>query len=143
MLSGRVRETARATGWSDPATVSISRRTVTLTTAGVAGIPVSCPPQAAGGCQGVITLQTARGIPVVVIARKQKRRIVKLGRASFDIPAGTTRTVRIRLSKRKQKLLKKLRRVKVRAKIQPRAGGGQKSERVFTLKAPPRRRSAA
>jgi Ca2+-binding RTX toxin-like protein len=124
-------------------TVSISRRTVTLTTAGVAGVPVSCPPQAAGGCQGVITLQTANGIPVVVIARKQKRRIVKLGRASFDIPAGTTRTVRVRLSKRNQKLLRKLHRVKVRATIQPRAGQGEKSVRTFTLKAAPRRRGAA
>jgi Ca2+-binding RTX toxin-like protein len=123
-------------------TVSISRRTVTLTTAGVAGVPVFCPPQAAGGCQGVITLQTARGIPVVVIARKQRRRVVKLGRAGFDIPAGTTRKVRIRLSKRNQRLLKKLRRVKVRATIQPRAGRGKRSERVFTLKAAPRRRSA-
>ncbi len=122
-------------------TVSISRRTVTLTTGGVAGVPVSCPPEAAGGCRGVITLQTARRIPVVVIARKRKR-IVKLGRARFDIAAGTTRRVRITLSKRNQKLLRKLRRVKVRATVRPRAGGGGggKIERVFTLKAAPRRR---
>jgi hypothetical protein len=71
----------------------------------------------------------------------RKKRIVRLGRAKFQIKATRTRRVRIHISRRKMRLLRKLRKVNTDIIVRDRDGAGRArvSSRTIVLKAPPRR----
>jgi Ca2+-binding RTX toxin-like protein len=130
-------------------TVSIAGGTFTVSQNGVVSLPIACP-SGSGGCQGLVQLLTASGVPVVVTRAaleraeqsqrrpRVKRRIVKLGRARFSLKAGERRRVRIRLSKKNLRLVRKLGRVRVRARavVRDSAGNTKTSTRLMTLKAP-------
>jgi hypothetical protein len=94
-------------------TFSVSGRIVSL--------PLTC--QGASTCTGRITLRTAKAFA----SAKKKKRKLKLGSARFSIPAGQTKRVRIKLSKRGSALIRKGHSLKAVAIV------GGKSSRV-TLK---------
>jgi hypothetical protein len=99
-------------------------------------VPLSCP---AGEivCTGTLALDTAR--PVAA----QRRRRLRLGRASFRIPGGARRVVRVRLSRRNRRLLARRKRLRVVASANARdaAGNAKLTRRTLTVRAPkPRRR---
>ena len=91
----------------------------------------------AGGraCAGRVILATSKPIRYSAV---QRRRIVRLGSAKFSIPATRTRKVRIRISKAKVKLVRKLRRVPADVIVRDldRAGRARVSTRTIVLKAP-------
>jgi hypothetical protein len=78
-------------------------------------VDVTCPVTAVGNCVGKDTLTTAgkvRARPVAARRKKKKARILKLGSANFSIPPGTTRKLKIKLSKKAFTLLKQKKRLK-------------------------------
>lgn len=85
-------------------------------------IPLVC--SGSSTCKGTITLRTAKA---VAAAKKKKKRVLKLGSARFSIAAGHTKRVRIKLSTKATKFVRKHRTVKAVAVI------GGKSTKV-TLK---------
>jgi hypothetical protein len=69
-------------------------------------VPISCPTFITGNCTGKISFVTASKVVVPKkLTAAAKKRKVKLGSASFSIPHGTTKNVRVNLTKAAQKLL--------------------------------------
>lgn len=108
---------------------SITSRRVRATKSGVAKVKISC--RLARTCSGRLTLETAH--PVRTAAA---RRIVLLGRRAFSIPAGTGRTVQVRLRKVAQRALRRDKRLRTRATARIRGAPTVRS--TFTLVAPRR-----
>jgi hypothetical protein len=94
-------------------------------------------------CTGTVTLRTVRRVPCtgrgfpIVPCRgyATRRRVVTLGKARFDIPAGRAKTVKVRLKRRQLRYLKAVRRLKVRMIVSGRSGEERlRTERTFTLR---------
>ena len=71
-------------------------------------IPLACPAGAQGNCAGNLTIVTASKVLVpkkATVAAKRKKKKLTLGKASFSIPPGQTKNVRVKLSKSALKLL--------------------------------------
>lgn len=105
-------------------------------------IPIPCP-AGFGNCVGAITLRTASKVlpPKALAARKKRKTILKLGSARFSIPAGTTKNVKVKLSKKALKLIAKKRKVKAVATITATAGGTTKTTKPkITIKAQKKKR---
>jgi hypothetical protein len=69
-------------------------------------VPIVCPAFVTGNCTGKVTFTTATKVVVpkkATAAAKKKK--VKLGSASFSVPHGSTKNVKVNLSKAAQKLL--------------------------------------
>jgi hypothetical protein len=75
---------------------------------------VGCPDEV-GECAGVIRLRTAGRVNVK--ARSAARRILNLGKRAFRMQAGQTRRIRVKVPRRSLPVLRRLRRVRVRAAI--------------------------
>jgi hypothetical protein len=83
-------------------------------------------------CAGRVVLSTTSGL------RFHRRKLVmRLGSARFAIPAAATRRVKVRLSKRKYRLLKRIRKAKVLVTVRDidRAGRARVSTREITVRA--------
>jgi peptide/nickel transport system substrate-binding protein len=104
--------------------------TVAVSPAGVAPVGVRC-----GGapCRGTVALFAPAGTRGLT-ARKP----VKLGQAQFSIPRGKTKVVRVRLSSRGLKALKRAKRLKVQAVVTLVQSDGRRSVKrtALVLKAP-------
>lgn len=113
--------------------VLIAGKAVKISKRRYATVALNC----AGGraCAGRVILATSKPIRYSAV---QRRRIVRLGSAKFSIPATRTRRVRIRISKAKIKLVRKLRRVPADVIVRDldRAGRARVSTRTILLKAP-------
>jgi len=73
-------------------------------------IPISCPAGARGNCTGKITIVTASKVLVpkkATAAAKRKKKKLTLGKASFSVPPGQKKNVKVKLSKSALKLLAK------------------------------------
>lgn len=123
-----------------------SRAPLPLGRRGVVLVPVRCPASRAGGCRGRLTLRTSRLAPrKSSLARRggrAGRRMVRLGARRYRIRAGTTKAVKVRLSKRTRRMVRRSRRgVRVGAVARERAGRRLLTRRIgtFTLKAGRRR----
>ena len=83
-------------------------------------------------CAGTVVLQTSKPV------RLARKRIVRLGAAKFKIAPARTVKVRVRLSRRNMRLVRRLRRVKtdVIVKDLDRVGRARVSTRTILLKAP-------
>jgi hypothetical protein len=105
--------------------VRVSRRAVRLTRRGVARIRLACPSALDSSCSGQLSLNPARG------------RKLALGARRYRIRPGQKRTVRLRLSRRKRTLVRRLgRRVSVQATALEDGEFGPKTTIVtFTLRA--------
>jgi hypothetical protein len=114
--------------------VGISRRTRRLTRRGIVRVRLSCPAVEPAGClAGRLRLTSAKRVQVAV------RRIVRLGSKRFAIPAGRSKVVRIRLSRRNRALVRRRGRLRVRARASAvdQAGNRRMSTATFRL-LPPR-----
>ena len=96
---------------------------------GAVSLALSCPGSEPGGCSGSVAIET------VVQARAGKRK-VKLGKAQFRIAGGKNGAVKLRLSKRNRALVKRLRKVRVLARINARdqVGNAKTTTVSLTLK---------
>jgi hypothetical protein len=95
----------------------------------VVAVPLRCT--GTRRCTGVLTLVTARRVRVT------RKRFVELGSARFSIPAKRRANVRVRLSRTAVALVKRLRRVPVKATVSDRDSAGRRrtGTRTIVLKA--------
>lgn len=107
--------------------VSIARRSVRMSRRGLAGVRVSCRPT--GPCRGILALRTT-------VSGSGRGRA--LGRRSFALPRSGRGTVRVRLRKTGRRLVRRERRVRVRASIRLDASPAR-ARASFRLLAPRRR----
>ena len=122
---------------------TISGGSITMTPRGLVGVRVRCPFKASG----IFKLKTARAVRS---AAGPKRRRLRLGRKRFTISrAGRTATVRVRLSSKGRRLLKRKKRLRAKATaVVSQVGvagkaGRTKSTRTITIKAPHKRGARA
>jgi hypothetical protein len=113
--------------------VLIAGKAVKISKRGYATVALNCA--GARNCAGRVILATSKPIRYSAVRR---RRIVRLGSAKFSIPATRTRRVRIRISKPKVRLVRKLRRVPADVIVRDldRSGRARVSTRTIVLKAP-------
>ena len=83
-------------------------------------------------CSGRVVLTTASGVRF-----HRHKLLLRLGSARFSIPATVTAQVKVRLSKKKYRLLKRIRRAKALVTVTDvdRAGRARVSTREITLRA--------
>lgn len=124
-----------------------SRGTVRVGSNGVVPFTLSCPSSEPGGCTGKVTLKSRGKVRVSTsgadTARKRARkRKVTLGSKSFRIAGGKSAVVKVRLSKKNGRLLRKLRRIRARATVKARdtAGNARTRAKNVTLKAAKKRK---
>jgi Bacterial extracellular solute-binding proteins, family 5 Middle len=108
-----------------PASVRLASKTVVVSRSGVAPIRIRC---GGAACRGTVAL-FARIKTRVLTARKP----VKLGQARFSIPRGKTRTVRVRLSARAFKALKRAKRLRAQVVLTLKQSNGRKSVKRGTI----------
>jgi hypothetical protein len=104
-------------------------------------VKLRCPPAAVVRCRGRLSL-TAK-VKVRRKGKKPKTKTIKLGSARFDIAAGKTKTVRIKLSKSRRRLLARSKRLKgsLSASATDNRGGKAKVKKgTLGVKAPKRKR---
>jgi hypothetical protein len=92
--------------------VGIPTQTVTASKKGRAPVSVNCPRSASGSCRGRLTLRA--------------KRLGRVGRRGFSIPAGKRRRVRVKLSRRARRALGRGRTIKATASAAARDGAGQR-----------------
>jgi len=118
-----------------PPSLALAGGSITASRNGTFGYRVACTASEVV-CTGRVDFQSASAF------RAQRRRRVKLGSASFNVPGGRSQVLRVRLSRRGRALLKRRPslRVRARASVQGQAGNRGSFTRTFTLRAAPRRR---
>jgi surface-anchored protein len=103
--------------------VSVRSRTARMSATRRVALRVRCV-AAGGACRGGVTLRTASRITL-----RGERRAVRVGRAAFVVPAGTTRTVRARVPKRLAADLRRRpsRTLRLRAAVRATADGARRT----------------
>jgi hypothetical protein len=101
-----------------PARPSISRLTATIHGARVM---ISCS-SGSGSCAGSVTLSiteklVANRIVAFTAKRKARAKVVVLGRASFDIPSGSTKVIGVKYNKTGKSLLRRYHRLRGRVEV--------------------------
>ncbi len=111
--------------------VLIAGRAVKVSRRGLVSVALNC--SGTRDCAGTVVLSTSK--PVRYSAKRKK--IVRLGSRKFEIGAGRTKRVRVRISHRKMRLLRRLRRVNadVIVRDRDRAGRARVGTRTIVLKA--------
>jgi hypothetical protein len=110
--------------------VLIAGRAIKVTRSRLVSVALNCSGTRA--CAGRVILATAKPVRY---ARKRKR-IVRLASHGFQIEAGRTKKVKVRISRRKMRLLRKLRRVQVDVTVRDRdrAGRARVGTRTIVLR---------
>jgi Ca2+-binding RTX toxin-like protein len=104
---------------------SIRTKSVTMSRQGVARLRVTC----LASVKGMLTLQTAGAYK----AAKTKKK-VRLGRKKFSLKAGRSKTVNVKLSKKARRIVKRNKKLRVRATISAkRAAKAKATKRAKTL----------
>jgi hypothetical protein len=113
--------------------VLIQARSVTVTSNGVASIPLRC--SGTRSCTGRLQLTAARPV-----SKSVGKLIVKLGSTTFTIRRNHAKKVKIRLSPARRALLKEFGRLRTVVTVRDRdsAGRPRRSTRAITLRASPR-----
>ena len=121
--------------------MSIAGKTVRVDSKGRVPVRVSCP-AAETTCTGKLTLKTKGKVKVSASRKRARKRKVTLGRKSFTIAGGKTAKVKVRLSKKNQRLLRKLRTVRVvaTAVAHDQASNSQTTKKTLKLKAAKKKR---
>jgi hypothetical protein len=111
--------------------VLIAGRAIKVTKHRLVSVALNC--SGTRDCAGRVTLATAKKVRY---ARKRKR-IVRLASREFEIQAGRTAKVRVRISRRKMRLLRRLRHLEVDVTVRDRdrAGRTRIGTRTIVLKA--------
>ena len=92
----------------------VARRPISVSRSGIAPVPVSCPAAATRSCTGRITIQTKKRVRK--FRHKRKRRL-HLGSRRVRVAPGQRKVVRIRIPARHRSVLRRLKRVRVRATV--------------------------
>ncbi len=110
--------------------ITLSGKALRLGSSGAVPVPLSCPASERGGCQGMVSLEGSVG-------RAARRKKVKLGKASFRVAGGNHAAITVRLSKKSQRLVKRLGKLRVVAIVDARdqAGNVGTIKKTLTLKA--------
>ena len=126
--------------------IKIMTKSVRATKRSVAKVRLRC--LAESQCKGRVTLQTRGKVRVSAKRKRSKRKKLTLGRRSFTIAAGKTRTVKVKLRKRARRALKRAKkgRLKARTTVTPSKSSSSSAsfkttKRNLTLKKPKRKRS--
>ena len=84
----------------------------------------------------VVDLRTAKRLAVTAAAAKPRKRVVKLARKRFTLAPGVRKTVTIKLSRKRARLVRKLGRVRVavRLSLTDQAGNTRKATKKVTLR---------
>ncbi|HEY1359290.1 MAG TPA: CSLREA domain-containing protein [Thermoleophilaceae bacterium] len=101
--------------------LSVRTRSARLDRKGRVKIKVRCNKSSTERCKGTLSL-----------AVKVKRKTVRLGRRKFNIAPGKTGTVRVKISKRGRRLIKRKRKLRVRASAK--AKNAKTAKRKITLR---------
>jgi hypothetical protein len=109
--------------------VLISGRPVRMSRKGVVSISLQCA--GTKTCKGRMSITTAEPV------KRKSRKLETLGSTKFSIAANKKKNVRVRFSKRKRKLAKRLKRFKAKVVIREvdQRGNARISSRVFILRA--------
>lgn len=112
--------------------VGISRRALRLSPRGVVRVRLSCPRSELSGCAGTLRIQIVKKV------RLARARKLTLGTAKFKMPGARVVGVKVRLSIKKQRLVRRLKRLSVRTTVRARdsAGNTARSSVVLKLAAP-------
>ncbi len=92
--------------------LKLRSQTIKVGKSGKVKITATCAATAVGNCVGTDTLTSAGKVRLRRIGAKRKTKTLRLGKATFSLPAGQTRKITIKLSKSALKLLAKEHRVK-------------------------------
>lgn len=95
---------------------SVASGSVRMSRSGRVKLPVRC----AGAAKGMLTL----------------RKGSVLGRASFSMKRGSSRTVKVKLSKRAKRMVLRHRKLRVRATVSPNGARASRTSRSVTIRAP-------
>jgi predicted NUDIX family NTP pyrophosphohydrolase len=119
--------------------MAIVGKTVRMGAGGVVTLALSCPASEAGGCEGALALDAfvrLRASKTSAGRARSRLRRVKLGESSFRIAGGQSAKVNVRVSKRRQRLVRRLKKLRVVATITARdqAGNAQTTKKTLTLK---------
>jgi parallel beta-helix repeat protein len=125
---------------SGPA-IGVVRRRLRLSSRGEIAIKVFCPADEAAGCPLEATVDSSGPVRVRSAARRRKRQ-VRFGSRSVVIAPGRLTDVRVRFTRRGQRIARRLRKVRLTVTVVSRdALGNPTTVRLpFTLVAPRRRR---
>jgi hypothetical protein len=117
--------------------MSVGGKVLKIDSRGTVSASLSCPASEPGGCEGSLLLETLGKVRASGAARK-----LKLGSARFRLAGGQNARVKIRLSRRSKRLVKRLRRVRVVALVtaQDAAGNRTTARKILTLRAAGTRR---
>jgi hypothetical protein len=126
-----------------PPKLVISRRAVRVNADGFATIRLRCPADEVQGVFGTVRLVSVKRVPGRLLGLRRGRK-VEFGRADFQLLAGRTLKLKIRVSRRRRRLLRRLgsTRVEVIARVSDMSGNDATRRAKITLR-PPRRRRAA
>jgi hypothetical protein len=124
-------ESAGTSSSPDESLVLIAGRAVKVSRRGIVSVALNC--SGSRDCAGTVILTTSKRVRY-----GKRKRVVRLASRKFEIDAGRTKKVRVRISRRKMRLLRRLRRIKtdVTVRERDRAGRARVGTRTILLKAP-------
>jgi hypothetical protein len=124
-------ESAGTSSRPDESLVLIAGRAVKVSRRGIVSVALNC--SGSRDCAGTVILTTSKRVRYA-----KRKRVVRLASRKFQIDAGRTKKVRVRISRRKMRLLRRLRRVStdVTVRDRDRAGRARVGTRTIVLKAP-------
>jgi hypothetical protein len=107
----------------------------------VVSTTLACPAGEAR-CNWAYTLRSARSLVVATKRSKRKRRVLRLGSGRASAPGGRRVTVRIKLSKRNFRLIKRRKRLRVKLTVRTTdaAANAAIAKKTTTLRAPKSKR---
>lgn len=86
---------------------------------------LSCPAHETNGCQGIAKLRTTTPIPNRLLTATTGKRL-NVGQKKFTIKGGTTKTLKLRLTNKSYRILKKTKKLRVWIKINAQDAAGNK-----------------
>ena len=117
-----------------PPAIALVDKAVRMRAGGIVTVRLGCPASEADGCEGSFTLEAR--VPARASRAAQRLRTVTLGKSKFRIPGAASARVPVRLSKKNQRLVKRLKRLSVYAVVNAhdRAGNARTTKRALTLR---------
>jgi hypothetical protein len=99
--------------------VLIAGRAVKVSRRGILSVTLNC--SGTRDCAGTVVLSTSKPIRY----SKKRKKVVRLGSHKFQIGVGRTKKIRVRISRRKMRLLRRLRRVSADVTVHDRDRAGR------------------
>ena len=125
--------------------MALGGRSVKLDANGRIAVSIACPSSEPGGCEGTLTLEATvlvRASKAAASRARPSTRRLKLGSSFFRVAGGASLSVKVRPSKKNQRLLRKLKKLAVVVIVNARdqAGNAKTTKKGLTLKAPVKRK---